>query len=481
MKKKSIKINAILNIIKQCCSIIFPLITFPYVSRVLGAANFGKYSFSNSVIAFFMTFAALGVPIYALREGARIREDKKKIQQFSSEVFSINIFTMLISYSILLITIFFVGRLQKDVLLTYILSINIITSILGRDWINSIYEDFLYITMRYIIFQMISVILIFIFVKNSDDCIKYTIIMLFSNSGGYIANFFYTRKYVPIKITFHLNLKQHLKPILYLFGSAIAIMIYVQSDITILGFLRTEDEVGVYTLASKVYVIVKSLLNAVIMVILPRLSYYLGEENREAYDNLLKKLKNTLITLIFPCVVGLFCMAKDVMMLVGGKEYLSGTGALQILCIALIFAVLGCFYAQGILVPNRKEKYFTIVTVISATVNILLNVELIPIFGIKGAALTTVIAEIIIMLMCQYFSKEMIKLSNDKKNMFSVIIGCIGVAGVCYGVHFLSLHYLVELCASILFSIIIYGISLLLTKNDIFMKFIKEFKNKLKK
>ena len=205
MKKHTLKINMLLNIIKQCCNIIIPLITYPYVSRILGATNYGKYSFADSVINIFMTIACLGIPTYAIREGARLRNDKTKITQFSAEVYTINILSLVVTLFSLVIIVKIVPRFYKDALIIYILSFNIVTSILGRDWLNNIYEDFAYITLRYIFFQIISIVLIFAFVKNSDDYIKYACITLVANSGGYIFNFFYTQKF-KIKL---IDFQQH--------------------------------------------------------------------------------------------------------------------------------------------------------------------------------------------------------------------------------------------------------------------------------
>ena len=151
----------ILNILKQCCNIIIPLIIYPYVSRVLGASNYGKYSFADSVINVFMTIACLGVPTYAVREGARLRDNKKAIEKFTAEVYSINILSLIFTMIVLIAVVENNFRLHKDALVIYLLSFNIITSILGRDWLNNIFENFAYITVRYIFFQLVAVCLIF--------------------------------------------------------------------------------------------------------------------------------------------------------------------------------------------------------------------------------------------------------------------------------------------------------------------------------
>lgn len=153
--------------------ILFPLITYPYASRVLGKANLGRVSWSDSIIQYFVLFAQLGIPTYAMREGARIRNNKAKITKLASELFSISFLAMLFSYIILFLLICFVPRMHVEELLLGILSINIIANVLGRDWINSAFEDFFYITVRYIAFQIVALILILFFVKQPTDFSKY--------------------------------------------------------------------------------------------------------------------------------------------------------------------------------------------------------------------------------------------------------------------------------------------------------------------
>lgn len=470
--KTNLTINVILNILKQCCNIVFPLITYPYAARVLGDEALGRYSFSDSIITYFMVLAALGIPTYAIREGARIREDKKRISVFASEMYTINMLALIISYTILILFIVLVPRIQRDYIFMLILSINVITNVLGRDWINSIFEDFFYITVRYVFCQIICMVLLFIFVHDPSDVYLYTIIMLLSNAGGYVLNFFYTQKYVPVRFTKHINLKRHLKPILYLFCSTIAITIYIKSDITVLGFLRSDSEVGIYTLSSRIYMIVKALLNAVITVTIPRLANYLGTGDYEGYNSLINYLRKFLYVLVLPSIVGVYFLAPNIMLLLGGENYISGYESLRILCIALFFSVFGCYYAQGILVTVRKEKYFFIATIISAIVNVVCNIIIIPFIGMNGAALTTVVAEIIVLVICRCCSKDIVKFDKNR-DLLSIIIGCFGIAVVCYLVQTIKINLVLQVSLSIFGSVILYFVTLVIFKNEIMLQVVK--------
>lgn len=472
--KKSLGKNAILNILKQCSNILFPLITYPYISRVLGAENLGKYSFAESIIQYVILFAGIGISTYAIREGARIRENKADIQNFSNEIFSINIISCIISLIVFAILVIKIPQLYNSKHILCILSINVISTTLSRDWLNTIFEDFAYITLRYIVCQLISLVLIFAFVKNREDYVIYTWIMVIGYSGGYLFSTFYTRKYAEIKFVLSKSLVRHMKPIMILFASNLALSVYIHSDVTMLGFFRNDVEVGIYTLSSRIYLIIKAFLNAIITVTIPRLSNLMGKNYIDDYYHLAKKLKKVLITFVFPCVVGLIFLSSDVMLLVGGAEYITGGKSLAILCMATTFAVFGCFYSQVFLVINRKDNIFMIATIISALLNVFLNFVFIPLMGIDGAAITTVISEVVVFLICR-FNTNVILISFDR-DYINVFLGNIVLSIVCMIVRYnIGQYYL-----RIIFSILLGGVSyfgiLLLFKNTIIIEFVNKLR-----
>ena len=471
-KSPSIKINIVFNVTKQCCRIIFPLITYPYISNILGSTNLGKYSFADSIIQYFMILATLGVTGYAVREGARIRDDKEAINQFAAEVFGINIVSLLFSLLGLFVCLIFSSKLNEYRTLLILLSLNIVFTVVGREWVNLIYEDISFITIRYILFQFLALIGMFAFVKNENNYIVYAAIMVFATSGAQIVNIFRTQKFVPIKLAFSYNTKKHIKPILFMFCISAATVVYVNSDITILGYLRTESEVGIYYMVSKIYTLCKTLLNAIITVITPRVAYYIGSKQEEKYADLLNMLRKGLITLLIPCIVGLFMMSENVICLISSDEFVSGAPALKILCIAMLFAVLGCYYSQGILIPNRCEKVFLIATLVSAVINIGLNFILIPILGINGAALTTVLAEIIVFVICFSYSRNFFKHSVDKV-IIPVVIGAICISVVCYLVKSILRENLLSTVVAVVLSFIIYSFIQIIFKNECFVFILK--------
>ena len=464
---KRIATNAILNTAKTVLGILFPLITYPYVSRVLGVENLGIYTFSFSFLSYFLLIAALGISTYGIREGTQYREDKKQIGSFVSELFSINMVSTIVAYVLLAIFLYaipFMVPYRKAVL---ILSAEILFTTLGVSWVCNIYEDFLAIAVRTIAFQILSLVLIFVFVRSSDDLYKYVGILLLSNSGANLVNYFYIRrKYCRFRFTFRIDWKRHLKPILIIFSTTVAITVYVSSDTTMLGFMTNDYQVGLYGAAVKIYTIIKNVLAAILMVLIPQFTLMFARGDRKQSDALFSKVFSILTVLMLPMCVGLFSLSDDVVLLLFGKDY-SGTAApLRLLSIAVTFSLYAYMYTQCALIPIKKERVVFKATVISAIVNITLNFVLIPLWGINAAAITTIIAELITFVIAFFYSRDTVSLVGVGKTLLSTVIGCVCIFVVCLLCRFFE-SPLIRIVTSVLGSVIIYLAVLLITRNPV--------------
>lgn len=465
-KRKSIKVNAVLNTVKQLCSIIFPLITFPYISRVLGSDGFGKYSFSMSVVSYFLLLAGLGINTYAVREGAKVRDDAYRIRELCSELFSINIFSMLISYALLTILVIFNNKIHSYFPYILVLSSAILLTTIGTEWINTIFEDFFFITCRYIVIQAIALALMFIVIKTRNDVIAYCAITVLASYGGNIINLIYVRKYVKYKFTFKLQINKHIVSLLVLFANSLAITMYVNSDITMLGFYYSDSIVGQYSFAGKINSILKQLINAIVVVTIPRMSYFFANDKKQ-YSELLTKLFSIVTAFTFPIVVGLFILSRPILLLLGGEEYVSADQALRILSIAIISAMYASIVSSCVLVIGNKEKECLISTSITALTNIGLNFLLLPMLGIEGAALTTIFAETLNFIMQFRYSKSIIHIRINWKEITQYIFSCIPIIFICIGSVLLIENNLLTIVVSIIFSAVTYFTSLLALRNPL--------------
>lgn len=477
--RKSIKINALLNMIKQVMQIVFPIITIPYITRVLLPENFGRINTGNSLISYITLIAGLGIASYAIREGSLIRDDKEKLTKFSNQIFSINIISTIFSYVILAGIIFFVPHYAEYRLLLAIQGVAVIFTTLGADWINSIEEDYFYLTIRYIVLHIISLLLMFVLVKRPEDYLIYAGITLITSAGANLMNIFYIRRYVKIRFTFDIDWKKHLIPIMILFGNSVAMTIYVSSDITMLEIFKGATEVGVYCVATKIYSIVKQILNAILIVSIPRMTSYIGKGDKENFKKLGRKILSALITLMCPLIVGIIIFRTEAITLAGGSEYINGGNSLFILSLAVAAALLATFLSGLVLMPLRKEKYILRGTLISALINVSLNFFFIPLWGINGAATTTLISEMFVAIYFWYLVTREGYRFLDIRVLLVSLVGGVLVALLCVTVRHLINSFILYIGISIITSVIVYGIVQIIGNNSVAKEMIPKLKRRL--
>lgn len=476
MSKKRLAKNAILNLIKTISSVIFPLITFPYISRILGVENLGAYNFSTSVISYFTLIAGLGISTYAIREGARYREDNKKLTEFSSEVFTINTIATFLAYILMFICILLFDELRKYVSVILVLSVSIMFTTLGCEWVYNIYEDFKYITIRSVVFQVISLILLLVFVRDANDLMAYSIITVMASSGANVVNIIARKKYLKIGLVFNKNLKKHLIPIFVLFANSIAMTIYINSDMTILGIISGDYYTGLYSVSTKVYTVIKSLLGAIIVVSIPHLVSLISKKDLTEYKNTSKGILNVLLSFCVPTMVGIFCISKSIILLLSGEAYVTATMSLKILSFALLFSIISWYYTSCVLIPFRKEKIVLAATTCSAIANVVLNIILVPKFNINATAFTTLLAELISAVICYIYGRKYTQYRPPLNIIMSILIGSIGIYITCYIVSRIFSSVIIIIFLSIILSAMIYMLVLILFKNPTISTLIKLIK-----
>lgn len=476
----SIRKNTVLNLIKTVMSVIFPLITFPYVSRVLQPENIGKFNFGATYVGYFSLLASLGISTYAIRECSKVRNNRKELDKLSSQLFSINMVTTVIAYVALFVVLFSYPKLNAYIRIILIESVSIIFSTLGADWINSAMEDFKYITIRSIAFQVISLILMFIFVRKPEDYIKYAAITVFSSSGANAVNIFYRQKFCRIKLVRRMEWKRHIKPILLLFVMLVAQTIFSNSDITMLGLMRNDYEVGLYSTSSKIYNILNQLMASVLWVILPRLSNYYGQRDYSKINPLLRKSLQLMTVICFPCICGISVLSHEVLRVVGGASYVAAWPSLIILMASLFFSLIGgSFLGNMIMLPSGREIYFTQACIVAAVVNIVLNFFLIPVWGGPGAAFTTVLAHVVLFVMLLPRVEKEVNPGKLGTIFAAPAVGSIIIVVWCLIIkHFFS-NLIVVLALCIIGGAALYFLALYLMKYELVMSMLPGLSRRL--
>lgn len=481
MKKKSLGINAVLNGMRNILNIIFPIITFPYVSRVLRVGEIGKYNFSSSFVSYFLLIAALGISTYAVREGSKIRDDYKKLSNFASQIFSINIVSTIISYILLFLCLLIFKKLHSYTSCIIIFSIQIIFTTIGTEWIYTIFEDFTYITARSILFKIISVILLFLLVRKPGDYLNYAMITVFSTVGSNVLNYIHAKKFCDIKITMKIEWKKHIKPILVIFASSVAITIYLSLDTTLLGIMKNDYAVGIYAVSTKIYNIIKQLMSAILTVTIPRFAYLWGEKKIREFKDLLCEISDVLALIAIPASVGVFMLAPQIILILSSSKYIQAVTSLRLLCPALIFSIFSWIFTSCVLIPIKRENKVLVTTIIAAVFNLVFNILFIPVFSENAAAFLTSLSEFISMVMGIYFCNDILSGIYTKsfwKNIFVYLIGSLSIIVVCIVFKREFTSYLVSGLFSIVFSIISYTLVLIVGKNEYAFQIIKVMKAK---
>lgn len=429
MPNKSIKKNFILNTILTGSNILFPLMTFPFLSRVLLADGNGKVDFATSVISYLIMFSALGIPTYGIRACSQVRDNKEKLSKIVIELFSINFIMTFFMYCIFIIMLFTIPKFyaEKDLLL--ICSCNLLLNSLGMHWLYSALEEYEYITLRSILFKGISLLAIFFLLKTPEDYKIYAVILVFATSGSNIVNFINAKKYI-IFLKIKYNFKKHFKPIIYFFSTAVAISIYTHLDIVMLGFISGDAEVGYYSMAIKIR---NALLTAAVSlgtVLLPRLAYWIEKKEYDKFKELIVKS----FQFMFFITVG-FCIyfiyeTPQVIYIFAGKEYCPAIAATRWIIPTTFFAGLSNITGIQCLVPLGKENKLLISIICGAIVNFILNIIFISNYRSAGAAFATLIAEVMVLIIqCIYMRDFLKEIRLIRYNVITLVSGGIALVG----------------------------------------------------
>lgn len=423
-EERSIKVNAVLNIIYTLTNIAFPLITYPYVSRILSPDGLGRVNFFSSISSYAEMIAALGLSTYGIRAVAKVRNDKGELSQVISELLCINYIctgVIIIIYVCLCINM---RTLNRDIALCIINGIEIIIAPLGIGWLYFGLEQYSYITKRNIFFRCISLMLIFILVKEKTDYVIYGAIIVFSSVGSCFINFFYAIRLKILRTQERLDLIYHIKPLLVLFASALAVSVYINLDTVMLGFICDDREVGLYSMAVKIKTILLQLVNAVSTVLLPRMSYYFSQNKMSEYNKILKKSFDMIFIITIPLSIFFIIESYRCVIILGGNDFGDASVCMKILMVVLIFSGFSNILGNQILIPRGNEDCFMKAVVCGAFADIFLNIFFMPRYGCVGAAIATLCAEIIQMSVQWYYSCKYVPV---RLNLLSCIKICISV------------------------------------------------------
>ena len=468
---KSLKTNYLFNLANTLLGLLFPLITFPYASRVLLADGIGQVTFFQSIIQYITLLTCLGIPMYAVREIAKIRDNVVMRNKVTIEILLLHLLLSVIGYLIVTILAQYVPKIQVDVFLFYVLSTTIIFTAIGCEWFYLAIEDFKYIAIRGFFVKILSVVLLFVLVKTKDDLLWYAVYLVFVTLGSNIFNFLRLRKYISImsiKIN-ELNPFRHFVPALHIFLLNIIVSIYIQLNIIMLGFLDSTASVGLFTASSRLSYMLLSIVSSLVVIMLPRATNLLATGNTEEFKRLSQKSIQFNIAITTPMTIGLILTAPSLIPLFCGDTYSSAVLTLQILSPIIFFIGLGHTLGTQILYPQKKENIVILSSTIGAIINFVLNFLLIPKYSYNGAAIATLITEILVTISLVVLGNSYIPAIWSNKSYYHYFIGSIlmGVTVFLWNKKTIVESDIINLVISCLIGVIVYVFYLIMAKDSL--------------
>lgn len=470
----SIKRNFFYNSLYQFILLFMPLITVPYISRVLGAEGLGIYVYSYTYSQYFILAGTLGLKMYASRQIAYVKSNLQKMNKTFWEIAFLNFTTLGLAWFLFVIVFVVIGKENK--LIYLVQSIGIIASMFDILWFFQGIEDFKKITLRNMLVKFIAVISIFLIVKRKDDLILYCLILNLSQIFGQTIMW----KYIISNMKFCLpNVKKifkHIIPSLRLFVSQIAIQIYSLIDKTMLGIICGAVTVGIYDNSQKIISISITLVSCLGQVLLPRISTLFALSKFESIKENIYKAFSFILFLSFPITFGLIAISHSFVLWFYGSEFSSIEGLLYLGAWIMIPLSWSSVIGSSLLIPLKKEKEFTFSVVIGAIINISLNIIFLPKFNINAAIIISVISQFFVSIFQLIILKKFISIKKLFKGLHKYVIGSlimylfIKVIGLKLGQNILST--LIE----IIIGIIVYFIIMIIFKDKHIKYFIRIIK-----
>ena len=468
---KSVKANYLFNLINSASQLLFPLITFPYASRIMMADGIGQVNFFQSIISYISLFTCLGIPMYAIREVAKVRDNPEKMTRITVEILLLHAFLTLLGYMAVAVICLTVTKVQTDIPLFLLLSATIFFTAIGCEWFYQGIEDFKYVAIRGLLVKLLSVVLLFLFVKTKEDILWYGAYTVLGVLGGNIFNFIRLRKYLHRDvIDFRaLHPLRHLKPALHVFALNVVISIYLQLNNVLLGFMKDAEAVGYFTAATKIMMITMSISSSLGAVIMPRTSNLIAEGRVDEFRILIQKSYDFVLALAMPLTVGLIFTSPSIILLLSGEGFAPAVLTSQIVASNILMVGLSGVMGIQVLYPLGKINIVILCTLIGAAVNVFFNVLLIPRYGHNGTAVAYMLAEVAVTVSMFLIGRKYIPIQFLKKQHLHYVGGGIVMGGVLYFISLLGLSIISTLITMICVGIMVYIIVLLWLKDSIGM------------
>lgn len=480
---KSIKSNYIFNLLNSVSQLLFPLITFPYASRIMMADGIGQVQFFSSIISYISLFTCLGIPMYAIREVAKVRNDAVKMSTTTVEILLLHAMLTILGYVAVAVICMTVSDVQTDIPLFLILSATIFFTAIGCEWFYQGIEDFKYVAIRGLVVKIISILLLFLLVKTKEDILWYGAYTVFGILGGNIFNFFRLRKYVNRNFIDLHNLHpfRHLKPAVHIFVFNVITSIYLQLNTVLLGFLKDVAAVGYFTAATKLMHMTMSVSNSLGAVMMPRASNLIVENKMDEFKSVIQKSYDFIIALSIPLTIGLIFTSKSAVLLLSGDSFYPAIIASQIVAINIVSIGISGVMGIQILYPMGKINIVILCTLLGAITNVVVNFLLIPNYGHYGTAIAFAVTEFVVTFSMYIIGRKYIPIKLIKRQHFNYLIAGVLMAITLFVIYKQDYSNIVTLLSMFLVGALVYAICLMALRDPISKMIMNTITSKIKK
>ena len=460
---------------------LIPLITYPYLTRVLLVDNLGKYNFAFSIARLLHFVVQLGLPYYGAREVAKVSHDPIRLKQTTGELFGLSVVTGLVFSALYVLAIFFVPQISAEKALFAGLGFMVLLAPLLLNWLFQGVQEFKFMATRVVIFRIIGVVLMFVFVKKPSDFIIYGVITSFVMVGHFPLNLRETKKIVgglPISFKF----RKHIAPALLTLPVTLVNIVLIQISSIMLGFLSTDADVAFFSVPAQIIMVISSLLISLSYVMVPTLTKILASQDSSEYLKTTKSVMNLSWFLVIPICVGLFMISKEIVVLLAGPQYVAAALSMKIAAFRVIAIAITSFVGSQVLLCNGEEKKLCISLLLGVAIMVALNFALIPKYGHVGAMVGTVIAEYAFAAIQIFMGRKYLRVDMFfTKPLPRYILVSLSFIPICLGIRALGLSVALTSIIAIAACSLVYVCALLMLKDKVLLEFINKIFKKTKR
>jgi len=436
----SIKKNTVLGILISLSQYIYPIATYPYITRVLQPEGLGRISFVASFVVFFTLLSQLGMPIYGLRSCAKELDNNEKLQNLVAELLLVQLFSGCVALLLYGFVVWMVLPFKQEPVLFFIYGLQILAYMVNCEWAYKATGRYSFLALVNAFFRCVAIVAVFLLVRASTDLYWYALITLLAGSGSFVAGLLSLKAQLglsPFKKLYNLIvshavirvLRVHIRPLMMFFLMSCAVTVYSNTDTVMLGFMKDNRLVGIYNASAKVKAVLIVFTGALWTAALPRSAALWKSNNVEGFRELAEKSLRMIPLVSLPLAVFFIFFSEPCIQVIAGTAYMDAVAPMRILLLAVIPIGVSNIIGGQLLIPIGQEKLLFKAEMAGVLINVAANALLIPRYDVAGAAVATLVSETVVTVVAVIYILQFVRLRVLDFGMYvkSVISCCAGL------------------------------------------------------